>query len=216
MASSNDVHGDTNVPFTKKPDVSTVSTVISLDDVLRRCGDFGRFQWIHYCFLNMLHISAGLVAFYYVYGAAEPEHRCRLPPSLWPNDNQYSPINATHESLLRLYIPTDNGKWDKCHLFDSINLNKSLIDCPNGWIFDRHVYGFTYTEEANFVCHAKSKRSWLSTLIQTAGFLLLIVGALADKFGRKVTITGVGLLLFSVCLCMQVAMQWIPMSTNSK
>ncbi len=90
--------------------------VVSLDDVLRSCGDFQRFQWIHYFFLNMIQFSAGIVSLYYVYGAAEPEHRCRLPSQLWPNDNQFNPNNSQYQTVLHLYIPIENGKWDQCHL----------------------------------------------------------------------------------------------------
>ncbi|CAF3814538.1 unnamed protein product [Rotaria sordida] len=57
----------------------------------------------------MIEFSAGIVSLYYVYGAAEPEHRCRLPSQIWPNDNQFNPINAQHEACLRQYIPMENG-----------------------------------------------------------------------------------------------------------
>ena len=194
----------------------TILTAKTLDDVLRRCGDFGRFQWFHYFFLSMMQTSACLVSLYYVYGAAEPEHRCRLPSSVWPNDNQFNPIDIEYEVRLRQYIPLENDRWDQCHLWNSTSSNTTLVDCSNGWIFDRSVFGFTFTEEASLVCHDKAKKSWLATQVQTAGFLLLITGTLADRFGRKTTIVGVSLLLSIVCLSMQIIMQWIPMSMNLK
>ncbi|CAF5121430.1 unnamed protein product, partial [Rotaria sp. Silwood1] len=79
--------------------VLSESKDVSVDSVLKQCGDFGRFQLFHYFFLNLLQISTGLVAFYYIYGAAEPEHRCRLPSSIWQNDSQYNPVNATLKAL---------------------------------------------------------------------------------------------------------------------
>jgi hypothetical protein len=136
-----------------------------------------------------------------------------LPSSIWQNDNQYYPVNETLKSLVDKYIPIANGKWDKCHILD---LNNKSIHCPNGWIFDRSVYGFTYTEEANLVCDLKGKKSWISTMMQIAGFTLLIVGPLADRFGRKAIITFLTLTLFFVCLLLQILMQWVPMSINSK
>ncbi|CAF3924408.1 unnamed protein product [Rotaria sordida] len=100
----------------------------------------------------MIEFSAGIVSLYYVYGAAEPEHRCRLPSQIWPNDNQFNPINAQHEACLRQYIPMENGRWDQCHIFNLTISNKSLIDCPNGWVFDRSVFlGLTFTEEASLI-----------------------------------------------------------------
>ena len=195
---------------------TVVSTTITLDDVLRRCGDIGRFQWFHYFFLNMIAISSGLVSFYYVFGAAEPEHRCRLPFALWPNDTQFNPTDANYLTLLHQYIPMENDKWNQCHLWNSTSDNTSLIDCSNGWVFDRSVFGFTFTDEASLVCRSKPKKSWLSTLVQTAGFLLVIIGALADRFGRKAMIISVSILLLITCFSMQIAMQWIPMSIDVK
>ncbi|CAF4094888.1 unnamed protein product [Rotaria sp. Silwood2] len=133
----------------------TTSTTTSLDDVIHQCGGFGQFQLRQYCFLSLIQITAGLAAFYYVYGAAEPDHRCRLAPSLWPNDDTYTPINRTHAFFLQLYIPAKEGKWDQCNLFDSLNMNKSLIECPNGLVFDRTIYGFTFTEAIGLVCRNK-------------------------------------------------------------
>ncbi|CAF3302018.1 unnamed protein product [Rotaria sp. Silwood2] len=194
----------------------TPSTTATLDDVIHQCGRLGRFQWRQYCFLNLIQISAGLASFYYVFGAAEPDHRCRLAPSLWPNDDTYTPINQTHALFLQLYIPTKDGKWDQCHLFDSLNINKSLIECPNGLVFDRSIYGFTFTEAIGLVCRDRPKKSLLATPMQAGGFIVLIAGILADKFGRKRTIIGASILLFSICFITQIIIQWIPMSINMK
>lgn len=190
---------------------------ISLDDVLRRCGDFNRFQWIHYIFLNLIEASAGIVALYYVYGAGEGEHRCRLPSDIWLNDNTYNPLEGSeYGNVVRRYIPQENNKWDQCHLYSSGKLNLSLIECPNGWVFNRNVFGLTFVEESSLVCGNKWQKSWLSTLVQLAGFVLLIVGGFADRFGRRPTIIGVILVLLTVCFSMQIVMQFIPMSINVK
>ena len=193
---------------------------VSLENILHRCGGFGRFQLFHYFFLNLLEISAGLVAFYYVYGVAEPDHRCRLPASIWPDDHQYNPANSTQLALVNLYIPRDDEdpkKWNPCQMYTAATVsNRTLITCPNGWIFDRNIYGFTLTEEANFICDSKSKRSWLSTMVQLAGFFLLVVGTLADRFGRRTVIIGVNFFLFTICIFLQILIQWIPMAMNTK
>lgn len=196
--------------------VAATSTAITLDDVVRRCGDIGRFQWFHYFFLNTIAISSGMVSLYYVFGAAEPEHRCRLPFSLRPNDTQFNPTDTTYLNLLHEYIPMENNKWDQCHLWNSTNDNTTLMDCSNGWVFDRNIFGLTFTEAASLVCRRKPKKSWLATLVQTAGFLLIIIGTLADRFGRKAMIISVSLLLLIICFSMQIAMQWIPMSIDVK
>lgn len=216
MASMSAVQSDSNQQVTPESLDLTPFATVSLESVLHQCGGLSRFQWLQIFFLNLVQISAGLAAFYFVYGAAEPNHRCRLAPSVWPNDNQYNPINSTHELFLKLYFPAQDGKWDQCHLFDSTDLNKTLIECPNGWVFDRSVFGFTLTEEMDLVCRAKPKKSLLSILVQSGGFLVLIAGVLADKFGRKRTALSVSILIFTVCLVLQIAMQWISMPIKLK
>jgi hypothetical protein len=163
--------------------------------------------------MNLIAMSAGIVSFYYVFGAAEPDHRCRLPVNIWPNDTQYNSINQTHEIYLNNYIPKtkDGKKWEKC-----VRYNDTLINCPNGWVYDRSIFGYTFTEEANFVCQNESKKSWLATVMQCGGFSLLIIGSLADKYGRRKITVIVTILLFFTCLSTQIIMQWIPMTVKTK
>ncbi|CAF4216422.1 unnamed protein product [Adineta steineri] len=118
---------------------SLATTGISLDNILRKCGDFGRFQILHYIFMNWISMSFGIISFYYVFGAAEPDHRCRLPKNIWPDDTQYNSINHTHELYINNYIPkTKDGKtWEKCIVYKIENQTNTLINCPNGWIYDR-------------------------------------------------------------------------------
>ncbi|CAF5074731.1 unnamed protein product, partial [Rotaria socialis] len=71
-----------------------------------------------------------------------------------PNDNQYHPINETHELLINRYIPktTSGTKWQQCARYSTGNADDTLVTCPNGWAYDRSVFGYTFTEEANLVC----------------------------------------------------------------
>lgn len=188
----------------------------NLDDVLRLCGGFGRFHWFHCFFLNLFEVAAGLISFYYVFGAAEPEHRCRLPLIIWPNDNQYNPSNNSYLAYLRENIPMNDQHWDQCHLFNSTGFDQSWIGCTNGWTFNRDVFGYTFTEEASLVCADKPRKSWLSTVVQAAGILIVFIGPIADRFGRKRTIVGCMLLILLVCLTLQSIIQWVPMSINTK
>jgi hypothetical protein len=163
-------------------------------------------------------MNAGISSFYYVFGAAEPSHRCRLPLHVWPNDTQYRPINRTHEICINKYIPMvkDGENWEKCVRYVTSNINNTLVNCPDGWVYDRSLFGHTFTEEADFVCQRKSYRSWLATLLQCSGFLLLIIGTLSDRYGRKKIIVIVTILLFFTCLITQITMQWIPMAVQTK
>ncbi|CAF0798698.1 unnamed protein product [Adineta ricciae] len=189
----------------------------SLDSIIRQCGDLGLYQWIHIFFLNLISMSAGIVAFYYVFGAAEPLHRCQLPSSVWPHDAHYYSVNQTHQDLINTYIPKDkDGKLDKCMRYTTANRSRILVNCPNGWAYDRSVFGYTFTEEADLVCRSEPRKSWLSTLMQTGGFSLVIIGTLGDKFGRKRTTAITTVFLFVLCIMTQICMQWIPMTVNVK
>lgn len=127
---------------------------ISLENVVRRCGDFGRYQLIHYIFLNLICIGSGINAFYYVFGVAEPSFRCRLPSNIWSDNDQFEFINDTHQHLVETWIlPTS-----KCH-----NINGSK--CAD-FVYDRSIFGKTFTEHNNFVCGDAVKRTWLSTAYQ--------------------------------------------------
>jgi OCT family organic cation transporter-like MFS transporter 4/5 len=127
---------------------------ISVENVLRRCGDFGRYQLIHYIFLNLICIGTAINGFYYVFGVAEPSFRCRLPSNVWSNEDQYEFINDTHQLLVDTWV----SSIPKC---ESINGSK----CTD-FIYDRSIFGRTFTEDSNFVCDNAVKRTWLSTAYQ--------------------------------------------------
>jgi hypothetical protein len=160
----------------------------------------------------------GIVSFYYVFGAAEPEHRCRLPKSIWPNDTQYHPVNVAHEIYINRYIPKASGtkKWEKCVRYEADSINSTLGGCSDGWVYDRSIFGYTFTEEANFVCEDQSRRSWIAVAIQCSGFSLLIIGSLADKYGRKQITVVITFVLFFTCLVTQLIMQWAPIAIKTK
>lgn len=163
-------------------------------------------------------MSAGIMSFFYVYGAAEPDHRCRLPPAVWPNDNQYKPINRTHEIYIDAYIPRtkDGSKLEKCLRYTTGNYNDTPVYCPNGWAYDRSVFGYTFTEAADLVCNREPEKSWLATLMQCGGFSLLIIGSLADRYGRKKLTAIITILLFVTCLITQALIEWVPMTIETK
>ena len=127
---------------------------ISLENVIRRCGDFNRFQLIHYIFLNLLNMGSGITGFYYVFGLAEPLFRCQLPSNVWANDTEFHSVNSTHRFLLEQY----HYETSKCHYANGTK-------CQN-FVYDRTVFGRTFTEEANYVCTDSLKKTWLATAYQ--------------------------------------------------
>ncbi|CAF4384118.1 unnamed protein product [Rotaria sp. Silwood2] len=191
---------------------------ISFDSILQKCGDLGRFQFIHYFFINLISMSAAVAGFYYVFAVADPDHRCRLPASVWPNDTQYNPINATYQTMIDMYIPKskDGKKWEQCVLYPTGSSNDTLINCPNGWVYDQSIFGYTYIEEANLDCTSKPQKSCIVTPTQCSCFALLIISTFVDRFGRKTTTSFVTIFLFLTCLTTQIIMQWIPMTVEMK
>jgi OCT family organic cation transporter-like MFS transporter 4/5 len=127
---------------------------ISVENVLKKCGDFGRYQLIHYTFLNLISIGAGILSFYYVFGVAEPSFRCRLPSNVWSDKDRFEFINGTHQLLIDTWISSTS----KCN---TINGSK----CTD-FVYDQSVFGRTFTEDSNFVCDNAVKRTWLSTAFQ--------------------------------------------------
>jgi len=123
---------------------------ISLETVLKRCGDFGPYQWMHFALLCLLNLSSGMTGFYFVFGLAEPPFRCKLPSNVWPDDNQYNFINDTHKYLSSLSSQCEDINGSRC----------------NNFLFDQSVYGRTFTEEAGFVCSNALKRTWISTVYE--------------------------------------------------
>jgi hypothetical protein len=163
-------------------------------------------------------MSAGIIGFYYVFAASDPNHRCRLPDHVWPNDTHYYPVNQTHETLINTYIPLnkDDNKWERCVRYTTGHINETLTDCPNGWAYDRSVFGYTFTEEADFICRKETDKSWLATMMQCGGLSLLVMGSFADKYGRKTITSIVTVLLFTTCLITQIIIEWVPMSLQVK
>ncbi|CAF1307690.1 unnamed protein product [Adineta steineri] len=99
-------------------------------------------------------MGGGMHAYYYIFGVAEPTFRCRLPLNIWPDEDKYQFINNTHQLLIETWISSTS----KC---DTINGSK----CTD-FVYDRSVFGRTFTEDANFVCTNAVKRTWLATVFQ--------------------------------------------------
>jgi hypothetical protein len=129
---------------------------ISLETVLRRCGDLGPFQIIHFIFLNLITLGSGITTYYYVFGCAEPSFRCQLPASLWPDDHQYQPINLTHQ-----YLIFQSQRSSSCEDFNG--------SACRSFLYDRRVFGRTFTEDGDYVCQNALKKTWLSTMYQAGG-----------------------------------------------
>lgn len=97
-----------------------------------------------------------------------------------------------NSSLVIDIIPTNkNGKLDSCSIYGP---NRTLVECDS-WVYSTEYYTSSRGIEWNFVC----SRRWMGAIAQTAtksGAVLgsLVLGGLADKFGRKTVFLGTGVL----------------------
>ena len=54
---------------------------VTLENVMRRCGNLGRYQFIHYMFLNRVTVVDGIIACFYAFGVAETLFTCSFHQS---------------------------------------------------------------------------------------------------------------------------------------
>ena len=126
---------------------STKQHEATLDNLMKLCGDFSCYQLIHFSLLSVVATASGITAYFYVFGVAEPLFRCRLPSVVWPNDDQFKAVNNTHQFL----IDTWQSSTSRCQW---INGSQSTE-----FVYDRSVFGRTFTEEADFVCDDAVRRT---------------------------------------------------------
>ncbi|PIK56982.1 putative solute carrier family 22 member 20 [Apostichopus japonicus] len=106
-------------------------------------------------------------------------------------------LNYTSDECRDLFRPLDdNGKdFSKCQKYNLSGLDHEtilanrdnltfygVVDCDEGWIFDRSVYPSTLTEEWELVCDKEAVPNILQS-VYLAGFVVgcLLFGYLADK-----------------------------------
>ncbi|CAF1518619.1 unnamed protein product [Rotaria sp. Silwood1] len=176
---------------------------VSLENVIRRCGDFNRFQLIHYIFLSLLTIGSGIAGFYYVFGLAEPDFHCRISSNIWPDNDKFHFYNTNSSLLLDQF----QNSTSKCK-----DINGSTC---NEFVYDRSIFGRTFTEEAGYVCDNAIKKTWLSTAYQIGTFAILVTGSVADKIGRRKMIQILTIEQFAITGLTQTLLQFIQMTISA-
>ncbi|CAF0837251.1 unnamed protein product [Didymodactylos carnosus] len=176
---------------------------VELEFIIKQCGEFGRFQCTHFFLLTLLATCSGVASFYHVFGTAVPQHRCQLPQHLWAND-QFQVHNETHKNYIDQWTPKDVSS--NCFTYNASFENRSIVNCHK-WLYDRTVYGYTFTEEHNLVCSNSTKRTLLAAAFSFGLMFVIITGGLADCFGRKKAITLVFCLFAIVSIITQIALQ---------
>ncbi|CAG7665288.1 unnamed protein product [Allacma fusca] len=165
-----------------------------LEDLMSQLGDFGRYQLRQ----HLLHLLSGFLAGVHMLSlttvAPTPPHRCRIP-EVDQNETSYT-FNA---SILGDYIPINShGGLSSCiKTEDGFNLS-----CGKGEIvYDTTYYTSSRVIDWDLVCDIRWERSALQS-IYMFGVLMgaIILGSLADKYGRKLIfyISGIFQLVFGL------------------
>ncbi|XP_052025676.1 solute carrier family 22 member 1 [Apodemus sylvaticus] len=175
----------------------------TVDDVLEQVGEFGWFQ--KQAFLLLCLISASLAPIYVgiVFLGFTPDHHCRSPGVAELSQRcGWSPAEELNYTVPGLGSAGEASFLSQCMRYE-VNWNQSTLDCvdplsslaantsqlplspcEHGWVYD--TPGSSIVTEFNLVCGD----AWKVDLFQSCvnlGFFLgsLVVGYMADRFGRK-------------------------------
>ena len=169
---------------------------ITLERVLLECGAFSYFQIIHGFFLLLISVASGLVNFYFIFAAAEPNHQCLV----------------TNETGFNFQVDSSQCSYKK---IDSVNQTVGDYFCTQ-WTYGEHVFGKTFSEEANMVCQNSIQRSLLSTALQFGAMFIFFTGQITDLIGRRRSMQLLVALWLTTWLVTQTLIQFIPMQIKYK
>uniref|UniRef100_A0A6P4FLF3 Organic cation transporter protein-like n=1 Tax=Drosophila rhopaloa TaxID=1041015 RepID=A0A6P4FLF3_DRORH len=171
----------------------------SLDAILVRIGQFGRYQIINYVLLCIPMLFNAFFSISYVFSASTVVHRCNVPQC----DSSGS---VYEESWLNFTIPYKNS-WDACHRY-AVNETELFTD-PSGPYCDEqyftnksetcgHDFKFrdeekTISTEFGIYCEDEWKLSLVGTINNVGQFVGIPLGGFfADRFGRRTMLAVAG------------------------
>ncbi|XP_072178172.1 organic cation transporter protein-like [Diadema setosum] len=177
---------------------------MKFDDILLEIGEFGRYQrWVY----TMVIITSIPVAFHQmaqVFLAGASDHWCEV--ASWQDydceanglsdadcadlkRNASSPMNGTEDQLqCYKYEVVDEMEFHPGLNPTSYN-DTTLIECNDGWVYDKSQYKSSIIQDFNLVCDDANLDS-LAQSLYFVGVLVgsLLFGALSDIIGRRYTL----------------------------
>ncbi|XP_013183648.1 organic cation transporter protein isoform X2 [Amyelois transitella] len=158
---------------------------VTIDDILKVLGPFGRFNIYNFVLLLIPVYFAGLYSSVYNFETLDLKYRCEIPECpeahdinfTIPHDPEGNPYKCVR------YAPFTNSTGNETcspHHFDS----STEIPCESYVYLEQH----SIVKEFNLACQ-DWKRSLVGT-VHNAGFFVSIplTGLLSDKFGRRVAL----------------------------
>ncbi|KAK4883233.1 hypothetical protein RN001_006552 [Aquatica leii] len=166
-------------------------------DVLENTiGEFGRWQCQISILMSLLLLPMSWIQLGMVFLAPPTEFTCKGPPSLIPKLNEIVGGKSLIQPGSCLIKDPTSKKGD------------AMIPCPWGFDYDKSITNSSIISEWNLVCdreHLLETAQLATVLGVIAGGVLL--GAAADKFGRK-TVLSFSILLQTICGFVSAAIPW--------
>ncbi len=163
-----------------------INKTSDIDDVFDLIGQFGPYQLLIIVLVGLIAASAAISSYLTIFTDAAPEFRCKLP--LLTNDT-FEITSEYQKMLVDLYIPT--FKEDKSCKIKQYNNDSSmssnnftLVNCQE-WVYSKEFYDETIVTRFNYVCDREQEKGIYKTLLFAGQFGVIVIGLLADKFGRK-------------------------------
>ncbi|KAH8354067.1 hypothetical protein KR084_003795 [Drosophila pseudotakahashii] len=171
----------------------------SLDAILVRIGQFGRYQIINYVLLCVPMLFNAFFSISYVFTASTVVHRCNVPQC----DNSTSVYD---ENWLNFTIPYKNSAIDACHRY-AVNETEApdpfLGYCAEDYFTIEsetcgHDFKFrdeekTISTEFGIYCEDEWKLSMVGTINNVGQFVGIPLGGFfADRFGRRTMLAVAG------------------------
>ncbi|XP_051939681.1 solute carrier family 22 member 7-like isoform X1 [Hippocampus zosterae] len=163
---------------------------MKFDNILSEIGGVGKFQ-IRLILIQV--ISRITVPCHFLlnnFMAGVPSHHCNISTL----DN-FNISNLTLQQKLSTGIPTEmDGSLSSCLMFSkprhphllNISEESSIVQCQNGWVYDKSDFKSTLATEWDLVCSRKGMNKATATIF----FIGVMLGAplfgyLSDRFGRR-------------------------------
>ena len=110
---------------------------MNTDDILKKIGEFGKYQFLILLLVGLTSNLGALSAYAIVFMAATPEHRCAISMN---TSDTFEIQNRNHELLVNKYI----AKNDHCHIRSYLNESESFtLQKCNKWVYSKKYYDET-------------------------------------------------------------------------
>ncbi|KAG5679520.1 hypothetical protein PVAND_009083 [Polypedilum vanderplanki] len=211
---------------------------MDFDSLLNDVGSFGSYQKFVICFVLLpATLPCAFHAYSQIFIAAKPEHYCKIPEFESPAMKDYrrdilknlsipyeirdgieryaecKMYNRNYSELAQWLVENLNETLiNQKYSFDEVNLkNLEIINCKDGWVYDKSLYPATVISEWNLVCEMDYLPTLALVVFGISGLIgNYIFGYIQDYYGRRPSFYIY--LIFEIISCAASASAWSFMS----